>query len=418
MIARSVRFALLVTLGLPGAVGCTVGTADEPVTEETRSAETTACTKSAILAATPAERRCILDRAMKWVDAKVMYGPSPSPTWGGYRTDCSGFVSMCWELPPPGAVSYTFASPAGKSWHKIAWSELKPGDAIVHPGHVILFAGWQSSAHNAMCTVEEYNYGHPASITTWNSRTSLSSDYFPIALNALPKDCVPDKDGDGIPDSKDNCPTVANKDQADLDKDGIGDKCDDDVDGDGVPNAKDNCPRTPNATQKDTDGDGTGDACDADEDGDKVPNADDNCPLVSNPGQEDLDKDGIGDACDDDRDGDGVPNAKDNCPDDKNPDQADADKDGKGDVCDPTLDGKDPPSLAGPAIETAKDDPTAEPTSDSPQITPDGEVVGQIQGCSIADAGAGTGGTGGTFAWLALGLGLGLVVARRRRISA
>ena len=36
----------------------------------------------------------------------------------------------------------------------------------------------------------------------------------------------PDTDGDGIPDSIDNCPTVANPDQRDTDGDGIGDACD------------------------------------------------------------------------------------------------------------------------------------------------------------------------------------------------
>jgi hypothetical protein len=35
-----------------------------------------------------------------------------------------------------------------------------------------------------------------------------------------------DLDGDGIPDSADNCPTVANANQADADADGVGDACD------------------------------------------------------------------------------------------------------------------------------------------------------------------------------------------------
>jgi hypothetical protein len=62
-------------------------------------------------------------------------------------------------------------------------------------------------------------------------------------------DPVLDADGDGVPDSSDNCPAVANPDQADLDEDGVGDACDDednrDTDGDGVENHADQCPTEP-----------------------------------------------------------------------------------------------------------------------------------------------------------------------------
>ncbi|MEP6819372.1 MAG: thrombospondin type 3 repeat-containing protein, partial [bacterium] len=58
-----------------------------------------------------------------------------------------------------------------------------------------------------------------------------------------------------------------------------------DRDGDGVPDTTDNCPDTPNADQADADGDGVGDACD-------------NCVHTANPNQADSDRDGIGDACD------------------------------------------------------------------------------------------------------------------------
>lgn len=127
-----------------------------------------------------------------------------------------------------------------------------------------------------------------------------------------------DRDGDGVLDEEDNCPTVFNPDQWDYDGDGIGDACDPD-------------PYTPN-DPIDTDGDG-------------IYDYEDNCPTVANPGQEDIDGDGIGDACDPvddrpmDRDGDGVEDQWDNCPDVPNPDQADLDGDGVGDACDPDIDG-------------------------------------------------------------------------------
>jgi hypothetical protein len=53
-----------------------------------------------------------------------------------------------------------------------------------------------------------------------------------ISVNRPP----PDTDGDGVPDSRDNCVKVANPDQADLDHDGRGDVCDADIDGDGFSN--------------------------------------------------------------------------------------------------------------------------------------------------------------------------------------
>lgn len=178
-----------------------------------------------------------------------------------------------------------------------------------------------------------------------------------------------DKDGDGIFNEKDNCPSNANKSQADLDKDGKGDVCDGDKDGDGVANEKDNCPVVKNADQADTDKDGKGNACDLDDDKDGVPDDKDNCRLVANADQDDADKDGKGDACDDDRDGDGLVNAKDNCPDDKNADQKDTDADGKGDACDETA----PPPADAPS----------EPPSDTPGAPP-------VDECQTGDCGDGT----------------------------
>jgi len=59
-----------------------------------------------------------------------------------------------------------------------------------------------------------------------------------------------DFDHDGIFDVTDNCPTIANSDQANGDGDAFGDACD-------------TCPTTPSASNHDEDGDFVGDACDA-----------------------------------------------------------------------------------------------------------------------------------------------------------
>jgi hypothetical protein len=141
---------------------------------------------------------------------------------------------------------------------------------------------------------------------------------------------VVDSDSDGHPDHLDNCPLLANADQADSDNDGLGDVCDSDLDADGFDNELDNCPSISNPDQADADGDGKGDACDTDDsDADGVIDLADNCPAVSNADQVDTDGDGAGDACDPDDDNDGVIDELDDLPLDPN-EWLDSDADGIG----------------------------------------------------------------------------------------
>ncbi|HWL92733.1 MAG TPA: cellulase family glycosylhydrolase [Phycisphaerae bacterium] len=88
------------------------------------------------------------------------------------------------------------------------------------------------------------------------------TDYrFVVLLNGA---LAIDRDGDGIVNDDDNCPDVANTDQADENGDGVGDVCEptpDDADGDQVPDAEDNCPNDSNPGQEDANDDGVGDAC-------------------------------------------------------------------------------------------------------------------------------------------------------------
>lgn len=105
-----------------------------------------------------------------------------------------------------------------------------------------------------------------------------------------------DIDGDGVLNGVDNCPNTANPDQADVDKNGVGDVCQD-TDADGIIDIKDNCPTTANPDQADADKNGVGDVCqDTDKDG--IMDDVDNCLTTANPDQADGNKDGVGDVCD------------------------------------------------------------------------------------------------------------------------
>jgi len=115
--------------------------------------------------------------------------------------------------------------------------------------------------------------------------------------------CDADDDNDGVGDDADQCEgttagtTVAADGCADPDGDGIS------------TNAGDNCPDVANDDQANTDGDGQGNACDADDDNDNVADDADNCQFTANPNQQDLDGDGMGSACDADE----VPTDKEQC---------------------------------------------------------------------------------------------------------
>jgi hypothetical protein len=120
---------------------------------------------------------------------------------------------------------------------------------------------------------------------------SMPTVVVPTALpTVVPTVAAPDVDGDGVVDTQDNCPLIANPGQQNADGDGLGDACDDDGDNDGIPDAVDNCPALANSAQLDTDLDGQGNACDSDDDNDGLSDGSDPCPLLA-----DCDGDGWSD---------------------------------------------------------------------------------------------------------------------------
>ena len=67
----------------------------------------------------------------------------------------------------------------------------------------------------------------PFTVTVTDDLNGTTEQIVSITITA------PDSDGDGAYDHQDNCPSVSNADQANLDGDTFGDACDNDKDGDG-----------------------------------------------------------------------------------------------------------------------------------------------------------------------------------------
>ncbi len=85
-------------------------------------------------------------------------------------------------------------------------------------------------------------------VPCWNA-VSATSYAILVLARSLGGVCLLDEDADELCAQEDNCPNIANPDQADTDMDGVGDACD-------------NCFDVPNPDQTDADNDTVGDACD------------------------------------------------------------------------------------------------------------------------------------------------------------
>lgn len=143
-------------------------------------------TRAQILARVSGGRRTAIERAFTWYDAKVPY--SQSRYHEGYRTDCSGFVSMCWQT----GHSYTtadFISGGGQSFPLASYGSLEPADALVHrsgnEGHIVLFLGWDDAAHTRACVLEENSTADDMQWGTRSVGSLTASRYHAIRADKL-----------------------------------------------------------------------------------------------------------------------------------------------------------------------------------------------------------------------------------------
>jgi len=115
-------------------------------------------------------RSAVIANAEEWVTAKLQYCQSANgqpdgdsscsatcerqsnAEWDPYRSDCSGFVSWAWQLPPPGLVTDEFAPFDTSASSTIQCTDLQPGDAANRDavGHIVIFKEWITPGSEAV----------------------------------------------------------------------------------------------------------------------------------------------------------------------------------------------------------------------------------------------------------------------------
>ncbi|MFJ5710209.1 MULTISPECIES: peptidoglycan-binding protein [unclassified Streptomyces] len=99
----------------------------------------------------------IINRAKLWVAAQVPY--SMEKYWSdGYRQDCSGYISMAWNLR-----SNEWTGSLDRFAVRIDRTELQPGDILLfhnpanptRGSHVTIFGGWTDYTHTSYIAYEQ-----------------------------------------------------------------------------------------------------------------------------------------------------------------------------------------------------------------------------------------------------------------------
>ena len=193
----------------------------------------------------------------------------------GVDNDCDGLIdedfpgkgNVCFDNGVPGVLICDPADPTRLICSTEAFSDhdgdgytsytdCNDNDASIHPGAPEICDGKDNDCdgavdYNALCPngqciagqcVEFDNDGDGYTVSEGDCNDNDASTYPgapEICGDGIDQDCdgadlvCLDTDGDGIPDINDNCPNVANADQADSDGDGTGDVCETVADIDG-----------------------------------------------------------------------------------------------------------------------------------------------------------------------------------------
>ncbi|KAF0209450.1 MAG: cell wall-binding repeat-containing protein [Actinomycetota bacterium] len=140
-------------------------------------------------------RSLVMQRAQTWVDFVIPYSQSAYRDMSnnavgfssGWRTDCSGFVSMSWNTFKPGYSTRTLQQTSTR----ITKEALQPGDALIaYNYHAVIFGGWADAERTQFY---EYQMGSEVAsgdgtgmhIEEYPGYSPPDRPYYPYRLNGI-----------------------------------------------------------------------------------------------------------------------------------------------------------------------------------------------------------------------------------------
>jgi hypothetical protein len=117
------------------------------------------------------DRDRVISRANTWLTTGPNGGPVPysnTDKKGGYRKDCSGYVSMALQLPKGewGGPNTEALATSTYTRHMASMANLKKGDLVIDPTggavaarHVVIFHKWANSAKTSYWAYEQAGDG-------------------------------------------------------------------------------------------------------------------------------------------------------------------------------------------------------------------------------------------------------------------
>jgi hypothetical protein len=118
-------------------------------------------------------RNEIIARARGWTTIPRRYSQEDSDPESGYRLDCSGYVSMAWQLDVPGLSTVELPDLC----LRIESHELLAGDVVMiggpgtagDVGHAIIFESWADAERTRLWAFEQVSAGTMHHVMTFPS---------------------------------------------------------------------------------------------------------------------------------------------------------------------------------------------------------------------------------------------------------